>query len=139
MLKKLVVLALCVLLCACVHRPQQSLYDQLGQYQGIDSLVRELIYGIAKDERIKDRYRGVNMEKFKKGLSDYICQLAAGPCEYKGDSMIVVHAGHQYTNTEFNALVGDLIVAMNRKKIPAATQNALLKVLAPAYDDIVYH
>ena len=133
------IIVLCFCLCACVHRPQKSLYNQLGQYEGIDSLVRELIYGIAKDERIRARYRGVNMEKFKKGLSDYICQLAAGPCEYKGDSMIVVHAGHQYTNTEFNALVGDLIAAMNRKKIPVTTQNALLKVLAPAYDDIVYH
>jgi hemoglobin len=50
-----------------------------------------------------------------------------------------VHAGHQYTNTEFNAIVADLIKAMERKKIPVATQNQLLSVLAPSYGDVVYH
>lgn len=138
-MKKILVLLLCLVVASCAQTPQKSLYEQLGQYEGIDSLVLELIYVMAKDDRVKDRYRGVNMEKFKKGLSDYICQQVAGPCDYKGDPLKVVHAGHQYTNTEFNALVGDLITAMDHKKLPVTTQNALLKVLAPSYDDVVYH
>jgi hemoglobin len=127
---------------ACSHipkNPDASLYDQLGQYEGIDNIVRELIYVIAEDERVKERYRGVNMNKFKKGLSDYICVLAHGPCQYAGDSMQQIHAGHQYTNTEFNAIVGDLIKAMERKKIPVTTQNKLLSALASSYGDVVYH
>lgn len=142
MWKMCMILVISLGLAACAHSDRKvsaSLYDKLGQYEGIDNLVRELIYVIAKDARVKERYRGVNMNKFKKGLSDYICVAAAGPCQYSGDSMQVVHAGHQYTNTEFNALVGDLIVAMNRKRIPVATQNELLSVLAPTYKDIVYH
>lgn len=138
----MLVLIFTVMVSACAHTTKESnisLYDQLGQYEGIDSIVLELIYVIAEDERVKERYRGVNMNRFKKGLSDYICVLASGPCQYAGDSMQQIHAGHQYTNTEFNAIVGDLIKAMERKKIPVATQNQLLSLLATSYKDVVYH
>jgi len=127
-----------LLLAACVITPKQSLYDDLGQYEGIDNIVRELIFVIAKDERVKPRYKGVNMQHFKKGLSDYICEAAGGPCEYTNENMQQVHAGHNYTNTEFNAIVDDLIVAMEKRGIPVATQNRLLAKLATTYKDVVY-
>jgi hemoglobin len=100
--------------------------------------VHELILILATDERVKPRYKGVNMQGFKQGLSDYICSISGGPCQYQGDSMQVVHAGHQYTNTEFNAIVDNLILAMERRGVSVATQNRLLKILAPTYKDIVY-
>lgn len=130
---------LCGVLTACAHQAsQQSLYDALGQYEGISKITHQLILVIAKDERIKHRYKGVNMQHFKKGLSDYICVAAEGPCEYTGDTMKMVHAGHNYTNTEFNAIVDDLILAMEQCDIPVATQNRLLAKLAPTYKDVVY-
>lgn len=132
-------LLLCSLLGACSNRPsQQSLYDALGQYEGITKITHQLILVIATDERIKHRYKGVNMQHFKKGLSDYICVTAEGPCEYTGDTMKMVHAGHNYTNTEFNAIVDDLILAMERCDVPVGIQNRLLAKLAPAYKDVVY-
>lgn len=135
---KMFALVTLLILCSCASRPAPSLYDQLGQYQGIESIVRELIFIIAKDERIKPRYRGVNMQHFKKGLSDYICELAGGPCDYQNENMKLVHAGHNYTNTEFNAIVEDLILAMEKREVPVGVQNQLLALLAPAYKDVVY-
>lgn len=127
-------------LCACALSPQpeKTLYQQLGGNTGIEEIVHELILIIATDERVKPRYKGVNMQRFKEGLSDYICSISGGPCQYQGDSMQVVHAGHQYTNTEFNAIVENLILAMERRGVAVATQNRLLKILAPSYKDIVY-
>ncbi|HCS65275.1 MAG TPA: group 1 truncated hemoglobin [Cellvibrio sp.] len=125
--------------CANQSTPEQSLYDALGQYEGITKITHQLILNIAKDERVKHRYKGVNMSKFKKGMSDYVCAVAAGPCEYTGDNMKLVHAGHNYTNTEFNAIVDDLILAMEQLDIPVTTQNRLLSKLAPTYKDVVYH
>lgn len=127
-----------LLLSACASGPKKSLYDELGQYEGIENIVRELIFVIAKDERVKPRYKGVNMQHFKKGLSDYICELSGGPCEYQNENMKLVHAGHNYTNTEFNAIVDDLILAMENRGVPVTTQNRLLALLAPAYKDVVY-
>ncbi|MDR7088725.1 MULTISPECIES: group 1 truncated hemoglobin [Cellvibrio] len=135
-------IGLCVsfLLMACANQSstEQSLYDALGQYEGITKITHQLILVIAKDERVKHRYKGANMSKFKKGMSDYVCAAVGGPCEYKGDNMQLVHAGHNYTNTEFNAIVDDLILAMEQCGIPVTTQNRLLAKLAPTYKDVVY-
>lgn len=133
-------LCLSFLLMACANQSakEQSLYDALGQYEGITKITHQLILVIAKDERVKHRYKGANMSKFKKGMSDYVCAAVGGPCEYKGDNMQLVHAGHNYTNTEFNAIVDDLILAMEQCGIPVTTQNRLLAKLAPTYKDVVY-
>lgn len=137
--KLIIGIFLCGFLTACANKSsQQSLYDELGQYEGINKITHQLILVIAKDERIKHRYKGVNIQRFKKGLSDYICVAAGGPCEYTGDTMKMVHAGHNYTNTEFNAIVDNLILAMEQCDIPVATQNRLLAKLAPTYKDVVY-
>lgn len=116
----------------------QNLYNQLGQHEGIDAVVVEFIHILAKDERVKNRFRGVNMDKFRKGFTEYICAVASGPCTYAGDSLQQIHAGYNYTDTEFNATVGNLIAAMERKNVSVGAQNTLLKLLAPSYKDIIY-
>lgn len=129
----------CFLLSACATKTStSSLYDGLGQYEGITKITHQLILNIAKDERVKHRYKGVNMQKFKQGMSDYVCMKVEGPCAYTGEDMKIVHAGYNYTNTEFNAIVDNLILAMEQCNIPVATQNRLLAKLAPTYKDIVY-
>ena len=133
-----VCLSFLLMACANQSSTEQSLYDALGQYEGITKITHQLILVIAKDERVKHRYKGANMSKFKKGMSDYVCAAVGGPCEYKGDTMQLVHAGHNYTNTEFNAIVDDLILAMEQCGIPVTTQNRLLAKLAPTYKDVVY-
>lgn len=124
--------------CNQLAEQKTTLYQQLGATPGIDALVYELLVNIAEDDRIVDRFRDVNIERFKTGLVNYICSISGGPCEYTGDSMKVVHAGHQYTDTEFNALVDNLIQAMEARAIPVGTQNQLLALLAPSYKDVVY-
>jgi hemoglobin len=127
-------------LTACAHKPaSDQLYQDLGSYDGISQIVHQLILEIANDPVVKPRYKGVSMAKFKSGLSTYICNVTGGPCEYKNDSMHTIHAGHQYTHTEFNALVANLITAMEKQKVPVATQNQLLNLLAKSYKDVVYH
>ncbi len=137
-LKMTIALGFMLFCVACANTPKQTLYDELGQYEGIDNIVRELIFIIAQDERVKPRYKGVNLQHFKKGLSDYICQLADGPCQYENENMKQVHAGHNYTNTEFNAIVDNLILAMEKRGVPVGVQNRLLAKLAPDYKNVVY-
>lgn len=133
------VLLAALLLGACANPAQQpNLYQQLGGEEGVDALVYELLVRIADDERVVDRFRNVDISRFKAGFENYICSVSGGPCEYTGESMQVVHAGHNYTDTEFNAIVDLLIEAMDARDLPVTTQNRLLAKLAPTYSDIVY-
>lgn len=137
---KVIVAILLVFLSACNFLPAQkdNLYQQLGGMEGIDGLVYDMLVNFAADERIVGRFRDVNIQRFKTGFVNYVCSISGGPCQYTGDSMQVVHAGHNYTNTEFNAVVDNLIKAMEKRGLPIATQNQLLALLAPSYKDVVY-
>lgn len=116
----------------------QNLYQQLGGEETVDAVVYDLIVRIADDDRVVERFHNVDIDRFKQGLEEYICHVSGGPCDYTGDSMRVVHAGHQYTDTEFNAIVELLIDAMEAKDVPVSAQNRLLAKLAKDYGDIVY-
>ncbi|OZY87661.1 globin [Cellvibrio mixtus] len=133
------VLSMTLLLSACANTAKEpSLYEALGQQAGIDKITHQLILNFARDERVKHRFKGVNMQKFKAGFVTYVCAIVEGPCQYKGDDMKTIHSGYRFTNTEFNAVVDNLILAMERCAIPVSTQNRLLAKLAPSYDDVVY-
>ena len=118
--------------------PETSLYRQLGGESGLDTITTELIRNIAADERVRHRFRNVDIMRFKSGFETYLCAVSEGPCDYQGDSMQVIHAGHDYTDKEFNAIVDLLVDAMELLDVPTAAQNRLLARLAPSYRDIVY-
>lgn len=114
-----------------------SLYQALGEKQGIDRLVEELLWVISEDERIVERFLKSDISRFQHNLSLQLCEISSGPCRYKGDSMQRVHAGHDISEMEFNALVEDLLTAMERLHYSVAIQNRLLKKLAPMQPQIV--
>lgn len=118
---------------------KSNLYQELGGKSGVEAIVYDLIVRIADDDRVVERFRNVDISRFKHGFENYVCSVSGGPCEYTGESMQVVHAGHNYTDTEFNAIVELLIDAMEAQEVPVPTQNRLLAKLAPDYSDIVYH
>ncbi|WP_439509189.1 group I truncated hemoglobin [Marinimicrobium koreense] len=133
-------LALVLFLSACTSiGGDRTLYQALGGAEGVDAIVYDLIVRIADDERVVDRFHNVDINRFKTGLETYICSVSDGPCDYTGDSMQVVHAGHQYTDTEFNTIVELLIEAMEAQGVATPTRNRLLARLAQDYEDVVYH
>jgi hemoglobin len=138
---RIIAVVLTLLLCGCSTQPTPSndLYQALGQREGIDKLVVRLLYNIADDARIADQFRDSNINRLHDKLVEQICALSGGPCVYSGDTMAESHAGKNITDTHFNALVEDLINAMESQRIPVAAQNRLLALLAPMHGDIVYH
>jgi hemoglobin len=141
MMHKMFLLIFTCMTLACsptLKKFQPSLYQQLGELEGIEALVHDMIVNFSQDKRIVERFYDVNITRFKTGSVNYVCSVSGGPCEYTGDSMQLVHAGHGYTDTEFNAVVENLIEAMNKGELPIAVQNQLLALLAPSYKDIVY-
>ena len=114
-----------------------TLYDDLGGKAGIDRIVDVSVDNYLADPRIKDIFSESNMDRIRMELKDQFCQLAGGPCVYKGHDMVAAHKGLHLTNANFNALVEDLQDAMSKCDIPFATQNRLLALLAPYQHQVV--
>ncbi len=114
-----------------------SLYEQFGGRPGIEALVEELLVRILDDERINRGFAEVDILNLNDRLVEQICVEVGGPCTYTGRSMAESHAGLGLGEADFNALVEDLVAAMDARGIPRTAQNRLLRRLARMHGDIV--
>jgi hemoglobin len=134
-------LAICALLIAvCVRHPafaEKTLYQRLGGQPGVTQIVHESVALWLADDRVKDDFDNINLDRLRSRLADQICQLANGPCVYHGHSMKASHVGLELNQAKFNAVAEDVQTAMEHVGIPYWTQNQLMALLAPMQRDIV--
>lgn len=124
---------------ACSAVPDEdNLYLALGGEQAIAVIVENFILEIARDERIIDHFEVSNVQRFRVMMNEHLCMVADGPCAYTGDSMIDTHAGMGVTEGDFNAIVENMMAAMNKAGIPLGPQNRLLARLATFRGEILY-
>lgn len=116
---------------------EETLYQRLGGRSGIARIVDISHEIFLADDRVKADFDNINPDHIKPRLTDLICQLAGGPCVYRGRAMAAAHEGLELTRAKFNAVAEDLQAAMGQAGIPYWTQNRLMALLAPMQRDIV--
>ena len=114
-----------------------ALYEQLGGEAGVVAIVDQFLSKLADDQRINHFFLDTNLKRFREKLIEQFCSLSGGPCTYTGDSMQQSHAGMGVGHAHFNALVEDLIEAMEHCKVATGAQNRLLALLAPMHQDVI--
>lgn len=139
LMKRLTCLLPIIILAACASGPvdDDRLYARLGERDNIGQFVQETLLLSIEDERIAHHFEGVNMFELQRLLTDQICEVAGGPCEYDGRDMAETHAGLAITRTEFNILLEHLLDAMTLHDVPVPAQNRLTARLAPMHEEIV--
>lgn len=130
---------LIALLAGCAQQPPKddSLYLALGERPGIQRIVEGMLLNIAKDERIVEHFKKVDIVRLRDKLVEQVCVEAGGPCRYSGDTMAESHKGQNLTRSDFNALVEDLIDAMDAQGISVPNQNRLIARLAPMRGEVI--
>jgi hemoglobin len=121
---------------------EKTLYSRLGGKKAITAVVDEFVGRVAADNRINGFFKATasdskRLAKFKKNLVDQICEASGGPCKYKGKDMKTAHAGMGVGEGDFNALVEDLVGALDKFKVGPTEKDQLLGALGPMKKDIV--
>lgn len=122
---------------AAVPARADTLYDRLGGQAGVAMISRNAVALYATDARIKADFDNTNLERLRSHLADQLCQLAGGPCIYRGRSMAASHAGLEMTQAKFNAVAEGMQTAMEQAGVSYWTQNRMMALLAPMQRDIV--
>ncbi|MCC5808945.1 MAG: group 1 truncated hemoglobin [Ectothiorhodospiraceae bacterium] len=133
-------LALAAMLGACASSGptrDDSLYQALGEREGIEMLVDGLLFRISENQKILHHFTEADPGRLHRTLTEQFCELSGGPCTYSGDDMVTVHTAMRITEAEFNSLVEDLIQVMEHQRIPIQAQNRLLARLAPMRSEII--
>lgn len=126
-----------------IHAQQltgSSLYDQLGGLAGISAVMNDFVGNLAGDDRINEFFVNLpplRLARLKELLIQQVANASGGPVEYTGGDMASVHAGKGITMDDFNALVEDLVAALDNNGVSARAKQALLGALAPMAADIV--
>ena len=125
-----------------VSAKEKSLYQRLGGKKAITAVVDEFVGRVAADTRINKFFAAAaadpqRLASFKMKLVDQICQASGGPCKYAGKDMKSAHMGMGVSGADFDALVGDLVGALDKFKVGEKEKSDLLGALGPMKKDIV--
>jgi hemoglobin len=114
-----------------------SLYERLGGTSAIAAVIDQFVANVANDARINGRFATTDIARLKRNLVDQVCMATGGPCNYTGRDMKTTHAGMGIRTADFNALVQDLVAALDTFKVPETDKQELLGILGPLKKDIV--
>jgi hemoglobin len=116
---------------------EKSLYDRLGGEAAITAVVDEFVANVAADARINKFFATTDIAKLKGHLVNQIGQATGGPQEYTGRDMKTAHAGMGIDQAAFDALVEDLVKALDKFSVAEREKGELLAILGPMKADIV--
>ena len=108
-----------------------SLYERLGGKPAIKAVVDDFVGNVAVGKRINGFFAKTNNPRLKLRLVEQICAGSGGPCKYRGRSMKAAHRGMGVRTMDFNALVEDLKISLDRFNVPKREQGELLALLGP--------
>lgn len=111
--------------------------EDFGGEQGLTDLMEVFMDTMLENPQLRPFFINTDQERVKRQLVEQFCVILGGDCTYTGRSMEDSHMHLNIDRADFNALVEDLQIAMNQQGIPFRSQNKLLAVLAPMYQEII--
>lgn len=120
----------------------KTLYDRLGGITAISSVVDLFIANIKSDNMINKRFAATianpsRVRLLRLNLIDRICTSAGGPCTIKGLSLEEADKNMKISQAEFDALLGNLVAALDQSGVPQEEKDELLALLSPMKTEMV--
>ena len=108
----------------------------------ITAVVDRFVGHVAADKRINSFFAKTAsdpewLKMFKMNLVNQICEASGGPCRYTGKDMKSAHLGMGTSAGDFDALVEDLVWALDKLHVGKVEKADLLGALGPMKADIV--
>lgn len=106
-----------------------TLYERLGQRDGITRITRQLIKNHLANPLVSNRFNQIeDMERFERMAIEFFCAGSGGPESYTGKDMLSTHRGMNISEQEFVAVVDDAMAALQTCGLEAAVRNEVLAV-----------
>lgn len=114
-----------------------GMWRAFGGREGVDRIVERFVARNLADPRIGDIFKGQDMVRFRRVLTEQFCHLLGGGCAYTGRTMKDAHKDMGLQSADMGALVENLQWAMRGEDVPFSAQNRFLAKLAPMKRQVV--
>jgi hemoglobin len=122
------------------HNSEQTLYQRLGGYDRIASIIDGLFAALRADPRFRRFGEGRSLDSHMRArqlLVDQVCSLAGGPCFYIGRDMKTSHVGLGITEEEWQANLQHTGDVLREHGAGERERTEFLELFARYKDDIV--
>ena len=125
------------------EKKEMALYDRLGGVYAIAAVVDDFIERLLVDDvlnanpAIKEARDRVPKAGLKYRITSMVCEATGGPQKYTGRSMKESHKHLNITDREWEAMIADFKVTLDKFKVPEKEQNELIKIVESTKKDIV--
>lgn len=115
-----------------------SLYDRLGRFEGITRIVHDVMDAHLSNAVIAPRFKAAkDLDHAKKMAVEFFCAGCGGPEGYTGRDLRVAHTGMNINEQEYMAAMDDIVSALEKNGIDAATRGEVTAILYSLKDQVV--
>jgi len=115
-----------------------SLYERLGETEGINRIVDDVMDAHLKNPVIKTRYEAIeDIGHATRMAAEFFAAGSGGPNPYTGRDMLTTHRGMNVSEQEFIAVVDDIMWALDKHSMTDETKKDVLAILYSLKDEII--
>lgn len=120
-----------------------TLYERLGQSEGIAALVDDIVDAHLRNPAIKARYEPLaadpqKFEEAKKHLRNFLGTGSGGPEDYAGRSMPDTHRGMNISAAEYMAACDDIMNTLEAHEVDEQARKDVLFIAWSLKDEIMH-
>ena len=117
-----------------------TLYDRLGGYDAIVSVVDDLLARLKADAQLGRfwQHRGEDgVLRERQLLINFLCSSAGGPLMYVGRDMTTAHKGMGISDSDWQAFIGHVDDTLSTFEVPDDERTSVLGFIGGLKADIV--
>jgi hemoglobin len=119
---------------------EKPLYERLGGYNALASVVDEFMKRLAEDKQLARFLVGLSddsKKRLRQHLLNQFCQATGGPCLYTGRDMKTVHTGLKITESDWDIAAKALVATLDKFNVPKKEKDELVAIVVSLKKDIV--
>ena len=115
-----------------------TLYQRLGEAEGIARLVDDIIDAHLANPLVKTRFEKItDMAHIKKLSREFLAMGSGGPQTYSGKGMLAAHKGMNVSEQEFLEVIDDIVGVLNKNGIDEDSKKDVLAILYSLKGEII--
>ncbi|MBE2285188.1 MAG: hypothetical protein IAE77_17140 [Prosthecobacter sp.] len=116
---------------------EDSLYQKLGGKAAIDAVVDAFYVKVLADNRVKDFFADVSMDKQRRKQKEFLSFAFGGPLPWTGKDMRKAHDGMGLTEEHFNAIAENLVGTLKDFKVKQELIDQVVAIALTTKDDVL--
>jgi hemoglobin len=117
---------------------EQSLYERLGGEEKIRAVTVDILDNHLRNQAVSVRYQDSDRDHVIRVVTEFICAGTGGPQQYTGRDMLTTHRGMNINETEYLAVIDDIMAALDKHGVGEREKQEVLMICYSLKGEILH-